>query len=67
MFAEIPDREIDMTVVYSVKNDLVKPEPQVFDELYHTISIVKCDSNSLVKFEELLLELPCMMLPCSHK
>ncbi|KAH0722682.1 hypothetical protein KY290_005337 [Solanum tuberosum] len=53
MFAGIPDRDIDMEVVDSIQNDVVKLETQVFDE--------RCDSNNVVKFDEMLFALPCMI------
>ncbi|KAK4724392.1 hypothetical protein R3W88_027171 [Solanum pinnatisectum] len=62
MFAGIPDRDIDMEVVDSIQNDVVKLETQVFDERFHT---VRCDSNNVVKFDEMLFTLPCMISDCS--
>lgn len=47
MFAEISDKEIDMIVEDSVKYDLVKPETQAFDEMFPTVSTVKCDPVTL--------------------
>ncbi|KAJ8562881.1 hypothetical protein K7X08_031333 [Anisodus acutangulus] len=64
VFAGMPDRETNMEVADSVKNDLVKPEPQVFDKMFHTISTVKCDSSNLFKFDEILLTIPCMLSTC---
>nr|XP_009759302.1 PREDICTED: uncharacterized protein LOC104211858 [Nicotiana sylvestris] len=43
VFAEMPNRKFDMKVEDSVQNDSVKPETQVFNELFQTISSVKCD------------------------
>ncbi|KAH0672983.1 hypothetical protein KY290_025264 [Solanum tuberosum] len=38
---------------------------EVFDERFHTISTVRCYSNNLVKFDEMLFALLCMLLDCS--
>ncbi|XP_009611457.1 uncharacterized protein [Nicotiana tomentosiformis] len=38
VFAEILDKKIDMKVEDSLKTDSVKPETQVFDEMFQTIS-----------------------------
>ncbi|KAG5575010.1 hypothetical protein H5410_055144 [Solanum commersonii] len=46
VFAEIPFRDVDMKVANSVKNDVVKPDTKVFDERFHTISSVMCDSSN---------------------
>nr|XP_009614923.1 uncharacterized protein LOC104107749 isoform X2 [Nicotiana tomentosiformis] len=66
VFTEIPVREIDMEVEDSVEYDFIKPEIQVFDEIFHTISVVKCDSRDLDKPDGILLALPCMFSACSH-
>ncbi|KAK4727770.1 hypothetical protein R3W88_032687 [Solanum pinnatisectum] len=65
VFAEIPDRDIDMEVVDSIKNDVVTFETQVFDERFHTISTVGYDFSNLVKFDEMSFSLLCMLLDCS--
>ncbi|XP_070009234.1 uncharacterized protein [Nicotiana sylvestris] len=66
VFTEIPVREIDMEVEDSVEYDLLNPESQVFDEMFHTVSAIKCDSSDLVRPNEILLALPYMFSACSH-
>ncbi|KAK4727777.1 hypothetical protein R3W88_032694 [Solanum pinnatisectum] len=65
VFTEIPDRDIDMEVVDSIKNDVVTFETQVFDERFHTIYTVGYDFSNLVKFDEMSFALLCMLLDCS--
>ncbi|OIT20654.1 hypothetical protein A4A49_39622 [Nicotiana attenuata] len=62
IFAEIPNRKLDMKVEDSMKNHTVKHETQVFDEMIHTFSAVKCD-HVMVDNQ---LALPCALPSCSH-
>ncbi|KAG5626984.1 hypothetical protein H5410_012202 [Solanum commersonii] len=65
VFAEIPFRDADMKVANSMKHDVVKPKIKVFDERFHTISTVMCDSSNLIMFDEMLFALSCKLSACS--
>ncbi|OIT25982.1 hypothetical protein A4A49_26471 [Nicotiana attenuata] len=62
IFGEIPNWKLDMKVEDSMKNHTVKHETQVFDEMIHTFSAVKCD-HVMVDNQ---LALPSVLPSCSH-
>ncbi|OIT30788.1 hypothetical protein A4A49_26092 [Nicotiana attenuata] len=65
LFAEIPDKKIDIKVGDSLKTDLVKNETQVFDEMFQIVFLVKCYYRHLVMFDNLLAK-ACMLSACGQ-
>ncbi|XP_070039050.1 uncharacterized protein [Nicotiana tomentosiformis] len=61
----VPDREIDMEVANSMRNNSVNPETQVSNEMFQPFSAVKYAYSHLIIFDD-QLALPCMLIASSH-
>nr|XP_016494912.1 PREDICTED: uncharacterized protein LOC107814096 [Nicotiana tabacum] len=65
VFAEIPNKKTDVKVEDSLKTYLVKPETQVFDEMFQITSPIKWYFRDHIMFDN-PLALPCMLSVCGH-
>ncbi|KAH0761439.1 hypothetical protein KY290_017512 [Solanum tuberosum] len=60
VFAEMPDKKIDMEVEHPVINDSANSASHMFDEIFQTISAFKGEYGDLIMFDNSCLALPCL-------
>ncbi|KAH0776226.1 hypothetical protein KY290_007637 [Solanum tuberosum] len=60
VFAEMPDKKIDMEVEHTVITDSTNLASHMFDENFQTVSAFKGEYGELIMFDNNCLALPCL-------
>uniref|UniRef100_M0ZX38 Uncharacterized protein n=1 Tax=Solanum tuberosum TaxID=4113 RepID=M0ZX38_SOLTU len=60
VFAEMPDKKIDMEVEHPVITDSTNLASHMFDENFQTVSAFKGEYGELIMFDNNCLALPCL-------